>query len=536
MQLHKNYMIVACLLLAAFFFAEGSAKAAQGNRPNILFIVMDDVGIDQFKSFGYGGDEPPRTPTMDTVARGGLRFRNVWAMAECSPSRSLIFSGRYPLRTHIYSPIQSADLANSQLSPYEMTVPKVLKRAGYTSVLFGKHHMAGPTNPFGDQAPMSFGFDYFHGPVGGTTAGAMPDPIDATAGGIASGGPYVCGFIPNKDTDPDNGADNGACYFADGSCTVISRSEAEPHPGRACLELGGILVPDAACQADPPANVNFLLANAYYVWYLGETDLETNLIKQIPLTDPRARTYWPTELTTAAIAWINAYQHRPWMVTVAYPSIHAPYQQAPQSLTPGSDDLGGACCSCDADKPTLGDQMLQAMDTEIGRLLVETGLASRTSSGQLKYTPNASNTMIVIVGDNGTYGPSVKSPFDPTRAKGTVFQTGVWVPLIVAGPLVHSPNRKVESMVNVADLFELFGEIAGLDVPQDRPLLTRSRFGLDVALSQTPLAPEPSRVQLRPNRRQHHCQQRKTRPLRTPYLDLRPGEYLCTADGRSESV
>src|SRR5262249_16557403 len=60
------------------------------------------------------------------------------------------------------------------------------------------------------------------------------------------------------------------------------------------------------------------------------------------------------------------------------------------------------------------------------------------------------------------------------RAKGSVYQTGVWTPLIVAGPLVRAPGRQVTAMVNVADVYELFGEIAGLDVhklvPKSRPL------------------------------------------------------------------
>ena len=77
---------------------------------------------------------------------------------------------------------------------------------------------------------------------------------------------------------------------------------------------------------------------------------------------------------------------------------------------------------------------------------------------------SASNTMLVIIGDNGTYAPGVKAPFDLTHAKGYVNQTGVWVPLLVAGRLVNTPDRDVQHMVNVADLFQLFGEIAGLDV------------------------------------------------------------------------
>ena len=136
--------------------------------------------------------------------------------------------------------------------------------------------------------------------------------------------------------------------------------------------------------------------------------------------------------------------------------------------------------------------MLEAMDTEIGRLLVEMGLASRKRTARLDYDPAASNTMVVIIGDNGTYAPSVKLPFDLPHAKGFVNQTGVWVPLIVAGPLVNTPDRDVENMVNVADLFQLFGEIAGLDV---RKLVPASRI-LD-SVSMLPYLTNPAQPSLR---------------------------------------
>src|SRR6516165_1926292 len=123
-----------------------STSKGQARRPNILFIIMDDVGIDQLTIFGYGGLDPAATPNIDAIARAGVLFRDVWAMAECSPSRALFFEGRYPLRTNVFGAILSDDLANSQVSPFEATTPTLLKTRGYDSAEFGKFHLGEPTN------------------------------------------------------------------------------------------------------------------------------------------------------------------------------------------------------------------------------------------------------------------------------------------------------------------------------------------------------------------------------------------------------
>ena len=115
------------------------------------------------------------------------------------------------------------------------------------------------------------------------------------------------------------------------------------------------------------------------------------------------------------------------------------------------------------------NQMIEALDHEVGRLLTETGLATRADDGNLAFNLETTNTMVIILGDNGSFAPTVKTPFIPTKSKATVYQTGVWVPLIVAGPLVDSPDRVVKHMINVVDLFQLFGEIAGLDVRAEVP-------------------------------------------------------------------
>jgi hypothetical protein len=168
------------------------------------------------------------------------------------------------------------------------------------------------------------------------------------------------------------------------------------------------------------------------------------------------------------------------MLTMAYSSAHLPAQQPPRALLPpGSPDGSGFDCTGTQDGLTslvqfraLFNQMVEAMDTEIGRLLVELGLATRTADGRLDYRPEQTNTMVIITADNGSYFNTVRLPFDITRGKGTIYQTGVWVPLIVAGPLVK-PERvgsEIDHMVQAAvDVFALFGEVAGIDVRRAVP-------------------------------------------------------------------
>ncbi len=194
-------------LLALVAFA-ATAAPPPPPPPNILFIIMDDVGIDQMRLFGYGGVTPPSTPNIDQIANAGVRFSNAWAMPACSTSRAVFFTGRFPLRTNVFGALGPDDLANSMVSPYETTVPRLLKKRGYRSALFGKFHLGLQGNsPFAYSMPASLGWDYYAGWLDET---GDPSSIDTTAGGVATGGKaYSCGFVPGA---ADGGADTGACY------------------------------------------------------------------------------------------------------------------------------------------------------------------------------------------------------------------------------------------------------------------------------------------------------------------------------------
>ncbi|WP_166643030.1 sulfatase-like hydrolase/transferase [Alcanivorax sp. 24] len=435
-------------------------------RPNILFVIMDDVGIDQMPSMGYGGVHPPSMPSIDAIAAEGVRFRNTWSMPECSPGRAALLAGSYPTRTHINQAIGPNDLANSQLSPYATTIPKLLKQAGYQSAMFGKFHLAGPEhNVAGNGTPGELGWDYFHGWTGG-----LPGSIDTTAGGVAPEGTYSCGFVPSVVEDPLHGAAFGACYVQSSEGTACSRLTSVEHgdsAGLQCLARGGILVPARACQSSAPAALDFERENAHYVSPLVINSEEG--VEEAALTDPRGRGYRSTLEVDAARDWINTRKAgTPWMATVSFSAAHTPLQVPPGNLLP-SDATAAMRTDCGmgtdnlVNQRLLTDALIEAMDVELGRLLVETGIAERGEDGALVYRPE-SDTVVVIVGDNGSLGTTVKPPFDVTRAKGTAYQTGVWVPLIIAGPMVAMPDRDVGSMVNAADVFHLFGEIAGLEV------------------------------------------------------------------------
>jgi len=458
--LQRVALLFACGLLLSCGGSSSSGGANTNSAPNILFVIMDDVGIDQMASFGYNADNQPTMPNLLTVAQAGVRFRNTWSMPECSPGRASMFVGRYPFRTNIYGAIGQDDLANSQISPYDTTTPLLLKQANYESGLFGKFHLAGPdNNPAGNGAPGVLGWDYFYGWIGG-----LPASIDTTAGGVGASGTYSCGFVPGA--GQANGTDTGACYQASGSCSVITgRNISGGVPGKRCAMSGGVFVPNATCSSTPPSGLNFGVQNAYYVSPLVIN--QGGAVTVVPTTDPRNRGYRTTIEADAAISWIkNRPSNKPWMATVSFSSAHTPLQQAPIGLAPNA---GAAADALDCKNPTqqrlIQNQMTEAMDTEFGRILVETGLASRGKDGKIIYDPKASNTMIVIVGDNGTLGGSVKLPFNPNLAKGTAYQTGIWVPLIASGPLVAQPGREVNHMVNMVDVYQLFGEIAGLNVP-----------------------------------------------------------------------
>jgi arylsulfatase A-like enzyme len=134
-------------------------------RPNIVFIVADDLG---FADLGCYGGRAPISPVLDRLAAAGLRFTQGYANSPvCSPTRFALMTGRYQyrLRGAAEEPINSKSRGSATLGlpPAHPTLPSLLKAAGYRTALAGKWHLGYPP-AFG---PLRSGYDEFFGPMSG---------------------------------------------------------------------------------------------------------------------------------------------------------------------------------------------------------------------------------------------------------------------------------------------------------------------------------------------------------------------------------
>ena len=135
------------------------------SRPNVIFILADDLG---YADLGCYGCRHPSTPVLDGLARSGLRFTDGYANSSlCSPTRFALITGRYQYRYRgAHDEPIGGQGRNSRvlgLSPDEPCLPSRLGRAGYSTALMGKWHLGYPPH-FG---PRASGYDEFFGSVGG---------------------------------------------------------------------------------------------------------------------------------------------------------------------------------------------------------------------------------------------------------------------------------------------------------------------------------------------------------------------------------
>lgn len=147
----KNTIALLSVLLFAPF---ANLAAADTSKPNIVLILIDDMGYGDIEPFGC---KNCKTPALDRMASEGLKLTSFYSAPVCSASRSQIQTGCYSARVSILGalPPNSAE----GLNPQEHTVAELLKAQGYTTMCIGKWHLGDQPEFF----PLKFGFDHYFG-------------------------------------------------------------------------------------------------------------------------------------------------------------------------------------------------------------------------------------------------------------------------------------------------------------------------------------------------------------------------------------
>jgi arylsulfatase A-like enzyme len=150
-------------LAASVLASAGSASGQNwmaGKRPNILFMVADNLGRE---SVGCYGSHIFKTPRLDGLAAEGIVFENCLVAAPlCAPARYSWNTGRYPYRGDMDTQPET-DNPDSWISPGEVTIAQILRQAGYRTALVGKWNQG-----YGERSnPLKYGFDEFYGHYAG---------------------------------------------------------------------------------------------------------------------------------------------------------------------------------------------------------------------------------------------------------------------------------------------------------------------------------------------------------------------------------
>ena len=199
-----NSMFASLLVLPATLLVSSVTGAEPAQRPNIIVILADDMGYSDIGC--YGGEI--KTPALDSLAAGGLRFSQFYNTARCCPTRASLLTGLYPHQAGVGHMMNDRKVEGyrGQLNRKCMTMAEVLKTSGYSTYMSGKWHVTpylanNLTSPPKDNWPLQRGFDRFYGTIHG--AGSFFDPNSLTRNNT-----YI-----SPDNDPEY--QPGTYYYTD---------------------------------------------------------------------------------------------------------------------------------------------------------------------------------------------------------------------------------------------------------------------------------------------------------------------------------
>lgn len=174
----KTALLAAALLVSTAVVSAQAQDNAAAAKPNILFILMDNLGYGEVGVYGGGITRGAPTPEIDALAAEGLRLTDFNVEAQCTPSRSAIMTGRFSIRSGTHSVPIGGGVEG--LTQWEVTIAELLSGVGYATGAFGKWHLGSENG----RLPNDQGFDEWYGIPRTTDEAFWPSSPQAQAVGV----------------------------------------------------------------------------------------------------------------------------------------------------------------------------------------------------------------------------------------------------------------------------------------------------------------------------------------------------------------
>ncbi|MBK1835122.1 sulfatase [Roseibacillus ishigakijimensis] len=434
----------------------GLVTLSASPRPNLVFILADDLGWTDLRTGGKGpnvlagvdyGSTSYQTPNLARLAEEGLSFTHCYVQPNCAPTRAAIFSGQYPARSGngVYN-VQSLNRGigqppllgpeqNEDVPASHHTLAEALSEAGYVTAHFGKYHIGGHEGGAAT-LPEEQGFDFN---FGGHQSG---HPRSYTAG--------ENGFHPTVGP----GLNPFAQPYSESYVEQVLQG-----PQKNPLHRRALARPDLFPQAranDPGALVG----------------------KGKHLTDAMA---------DAAASFLQSHGKSeraadPFYLQFHLYAVHTPIQPR-RDLSQKYQSLPLTGAHQDASYAAL----VEGLDQTVGRLL--DALEDPNGDGR-KDDSLTKNTVVIFCSDNGGHvGPTANQPL--RHRKGSHWEGGIRVPLIIRQPGTIPSGEQSDTLVHAVDFYPTLLELAGAKLKED---LTFDGISLARHLSgpaKTPRAREP---------------------------------------------